>query len=129
LSEAVEIPELNARIEAVRALRLASPDKGARTTLAKRPHQLKLMRIGRSHTLVVPSVSSERRAFLPAGIVDGQTALTNLAFGLYDAALWNLALIASRVHLVWIAGSMPFGVERPVLTFQPPVRTGWPADA
>ena len=26
-------------------------------------------------------------------------------------------------------GSMPFGVERPVLTFQPPVRTGWPADA
>ena len=26
-------------------------------------------------------------------------------------------------------GSMPFGVERPVLTWQPPVRTGWPADA
>ena len=29
--------------------------------------------------------------------------MSNAAFGLYDAALWNLALIASRLHLVWIA--------------------------
>jgi len=48
-------------------------------------------------------VSSERRQFLPSGIVDSGTTLTNLAFGLYDAPLWNLALIASRIHLVWIA--------------------------
>jgi hypothetical protein len=26
-----------------------------------------------------------------------------LAFGLYDAPLWTIALIASRLHLVWIA--------------------------
>jgi hypothetical protein len=102
LDEACAIPALNARIEAVRELRLKSPDKGARTILAKRPHQLKLMRIGASQTIVVPSVSSERRAYLPAGIVDEQTTLTNLAFGLYDAPLWNMALIASRLHLVWI---------------------------
>lgn len=103
LAEAQNIPALNKRIEAVRALRLASPDKGARTILAKRPHQLKLMRIGSNHTVVVPSVSSERRPYLPIGIVDECTTLTNLAFGLYDAPLWNLALVASRLHLVWIA--------------------------
>jgi len=103
LSEAQKIQALNERIEAVRALRLASPDKGARTILAKRPHQLKLMRIGNTRTIVVPSVSSERRPYLPVGIVDEQTTLTNLAFGLYEAPLWNLALIASRLHLVWIA--------------------------
>lgn len=103
LAEAQKIQALNERIEAVRALRLASPDKGARTILAKRPHQLKLMRIGNTHTIVVPSVSSERRPYLPIGIVDEHTTLTNLAFGLYDAPLWNLALIASRLHLVWIA--------------------------
>ncbi|GAN81129.1 class I SAM-dependent DNA methyltransferase [Acidocella aminolytica] len=102
LDEAQQIPALHERIEAVRALRLASPDKGARTILAKRPHQLKLMRIGSSHAIVVPSVSSERRPYLPAGIVDAHTTLTNLAFALYDAPLWNLALIASRLHLVWI---------------------------
>lgn len=103
LAEAQSIPSLNRRIEAVRELRLASRDKGARTSLAKRPHQLKLMRIGRRHSIVVPSVSSERRPYLPVGLVDHHATLTNLAFGLYDAPLWNMALITSRLHLVWIA--------------------------
>jgi hypothetical protein len=103
LDEARQIPAFEERIEAVRAIRLASPDKGARTILSKRPHQLKLMRIGTAHALVVPSVSSERRPYLPAGLVDAHTTLTNLAFALYDAPIWNLALIASRLHLVWIA--------------------------
>ena len=102
LLEAQNIPALSKRIEAVRKLRLASPDKGAQG-LAKRAHQLKLMRIGQQRTIVVPSVSSERRPYLPTGLVDEGTTLTNLAFGLYDAPLWNLALIASRLHLVWIA--------------------------
>ncbi len=102
LNEATKIPALNDRIEAVRRVREASPDKGA-NALSKRAHQLKLMRVGRRQTIVVPSVSSERRQFLPSGLVDNQTTLTNLAFGLYDAPLWNMALIVSRLHLVWVA--------------------------
>ena len=102
LDEAQVIPALRRRIEAVRELRLASPDKGARTILAKRPHQLKLMRIGSRQTIVVPSVSSEIRPYLPVGIIDARSTVTNLAFALYDAPLWNMALIASRLHLVWI---------------------------
>ena len=102
LEQARSIASLNARIEAVRQVRLASRDKGA-NALAKRAHQLKLMRIGQQSTIVVPGVSSERRPYLPAGLVDHRTTLTNLAFGLYDAPLWNMALIASRLHLVWIA--------------------------
>ena len=53
LLEAQSIPPLNERIEAVRKLRLASRDKGAQA-LAKRAHQLKLMRIGQRNTIVVP---------------------------------------------------------------------------
>ena len=103
LATAEAIPAFKKRIDAVRELRLASPDKGARTILAKRPHQLKLMRIGRETTLVVPIHSSERRPYLPVGIADNRSALTNAAYGLYDAPLWNMAIIASRLHLVWIA--------------------------
>ncbi|HSH39259.1 MAG TPA: DNA methyltransferase [Chthoniobacterales bacterium] len=102
LGEAQSIPRIAERIDAVRRVRLASPDKGA-NALAKRAHQLKLMRIGRSHTIVVPSVSSERRPYLPAGLIDSSVTLTNLAFGLYDAPLWNMALVVSKLHLVWIA--------------------------
>ena len=102
LDEAQTIESLRARIEGVRRVRLASRDKGA-NALARRAHQLKLMRIGKKHTIVVPGVSSERRPYLPAGLVDNRTALTNLAFGLYDAPLWNMAIVVSRLHLVWIA--------------------------
>lgn len=102
LQEAQSIEPIRERIDAVRQVRLASRDKGA-NALAKRAHQLKLMRIGRRSTIVVPGVSSERRPYLPVGVVDDRTALTNLAFGMYDAPLWNMALIASRLHLVGIA--------------------------
>ncbi len=102
LEEAQAIPALRQRIDAVRDLRLASPDKGARTILAKRPHQMKLMRIGKTQTIIVPIHSSENRPYLPIGLTDDRSTLTNATYGLYDAPLWNMALIASRLHLVWI---------------------------
>jgi hypothetical protein len=101
LKEAEEIPALKWRIDKVRELRLASRDKGA-NALAKRAHQLKLMRIGARQTIIVPGVSSERRPYLTPGLVDGGTTLTNLAFGLYDAELWTLSILSSRLHLIWI---------------------------
>lgn len=52
--------------------------------------------------MIVPSVSSESRNYLPVGFEPAGTITTNLAFALYDAPLWNMALIASRIHLVWI---------------------------
>ncbi len=103
LGEAQAVAALRKRIEAVRELRLNSPDKGARTILAKRPHQMKLMRIGKTHTIIVPIHSSESRQYLPVGLSDDRSTLTNATYGLYDAPLWNMALIASRIHLVWIA--------------------------
>ena len=102
LEEAINLPELSKRIEAVRELRLASPDKGA-NALAKRAHQLKLMNIGKYHAIVVPIHTSENRYYLPVGVVDHRVTLSNAAFGLYDEPLFNIALIASRIHLVWIA--------------------------
>ncbi len=61
------------------------------------------MYFGKHSTLIVPSVSSESRDYLPCGYEPAGTVVSNLAFALYDAPLWNMALIASRLHLVWIA--------------------------
>ena len=101
LNEALQTADFASRIDRVRTFRLASSDQGARS-LAKRAHQMKTLQIGKSGSIVVPAVSSERRGYLPVGYVDGSTALTNLAFALFDAPIWNLAVIASRIHLVWI---------------------------
>lgn len=40
---------------------------------------------------------------MPVGLADHNSTLTNAAYGLYDSPIWNMALIASRLHLVWIA--------------------------
>jgi len=47
--------------------------------------------------------SSERRTHLPVGLPDATTIIGDSAFVVYDAPLWHFALIASHLHLVWIA--------------------------
>src|SRR5699024_5047511 len=102
LAEAQVIPAIAARIEAVKKMRLLSRDKGA-NAMAERAHQMREMNIGKLHTVAMPCVSSETRSYLPIGFLDNNSTITNLAFALYDAPLWNMAIIASRLHLVWIA--------------------------
>ncbi len=101
LDEAKNIFTIQARIEGVRAMRLKSRDQSA-NDMAKRAHQMREMNIGLSHTIALPCVSSESREYLPVGLLDSKSTVTNLAFALYDAPLWNMALIASRLHWVWI---------------------------
>jgi hypothetical protein len=83
-------------------MRLNSRDKSA-NEMAKRAHQMREMNIGARQTIAMPCVSSENRAYLPAGLLDNKSTVTNLCFALYDAPLWNMAMIASRLHFVWIS--------------------------
>jgi len=101
LDEAMRIEPIRKRVEAVRAMRLSSTDKGA-NEMAKTAHQMREMNIGLRQTIAVPAITSENRDYLPCGILDNKTTVTNKVYALYDAPLWNLALIASRVHWVWI---------------------------
>ena len=52
--------------------------------------------------IVVPRVSSESRDVLPVDFFSAQYIAADSTLALYDAPLWNLALIASKLHLVWI---------------------------
>ncbi|MFN9749293.1 MAG: class I SAM-dependent DNA methyltransferase [Burkholderiales bacterium] len=102
LPQALEIAALRARIDGVRQMRLKSKDLGTKE-LASRAHQFREMYKGEKHALILPRVSSESREYLPVGLIDSNSVVSDAAFALYDAPLWNLALIASRLHLVWIA--------------------------
>ncbi len=101
LAEAQAIPVIAQRIREVRNLRL-NGGKTARD-IAEKSHQFQRMFFGKQSTLIVPSVSSESRGYLPVGLIDENSIVSNAAFAMYDAPLWNMALIASRLHLVWIA--------------------------
>ena len=101
--EAARSPIIRQRLEGVRQMRLAS--KAASTKdFAKVPYRfVQIQGIARHASLIIPRHSSERRAYLPVGLLDASTIVADSAFALYDAPLWALALIASRLHLVWIA--------------------------
>lgn len=101
LVEALKIPMIEERINRVRAARLASTDSGA-NEMAARPHQMREMNIGKHLTIAVPAITSENREFLPCGLLDHHTAVTNKVYALYDSPVWSMALVASRLHWVWI---------------------------
>ena len=102
-SEAEKIPQIAARLERVRKMRLKSP-KSITQQLSEEPHRFgEICQIGNETAIMVPRHSSESRAYLPVGYFASGTIVSSSAFALYDAPLWNMALIASRMHLVWIA--------------------------
>ena len=100
---ATAITSVQKQIEQVRAMRLAST-KSATAEAANVPHKFgEIRQTGDEVVLIVPSHTSESRPFLPVGLLPVGSIVSNAAFALYDAPLWNMALIASRIHLVWIA--------------------------
>ncbi|MEG5082973.1 lactate dehydrogenase [Microcoleus sp. AT8-B4] len=102
LEEAMSYTTIATRVEAVRFLRLASSDKSA-NQMAERAYQFREMREASSHTIVLPRITSENREFLPVGLIDHLSVVSSQSFALFDEPLWLVAILASRLHLSWIA--------------------------
>lgn len=102
LPRAEESPFISNRLLQVARMRSGS-SKTQTKMAAAWPHRFGEIRHRASrYAIAVPRVSSENRDFLPVGLVQGGTIIGDRNFALYDAPLWNLALIASRLHWVWI---------------------------
>ncbi|NIY95766.1 class I SAM-dependent DNA methyltransferase [Salipiger sp. HF18] len=101
VAEAETIPEIAER--EVEAFRSKSTDAYVQEKLLPLSYRFKQVFTAESHSILVPSVTSERRPYLPVERVGADVISSNLNQVLYDAAEWCIALIASRLHLVWIA--------------------------
>jgi len=102
LPMAQSIPFIRDRIDGVLRTRVSSKDKSY-NDLAGRPHQFRDRNLAETCTILLPTVSSESREFLPAGLLPGRTGTTNQCYAIYDAPIWNFAVAASKMHLAWIA--------------------------
>lgn len=102
IKDAIAIPGVARKVDATRLARLKMKDKAGKA-LADRPHQFREHYAPQKHAFLVPSVSSERRPYLPVERVGADVISSNLNQVLYDAPDWCIALIASRLHLIWIA--------------------------
>jgi hypothetical protein len=102
LAEAKTIPAIWQLVENVKKARKAKTSDAQAQKLVDAPHQFRDQYEAKNSLLVVPIVSSENRSYLPVGPLPPNAIVHNKAFALYDAPLWNMALIASRLHWVWI---------------------------
>lgn len=99
---ACNLEVIRSRLNSVSEMRITS-SKIQTQRAAEEPHKFAEIRhVNSTHTIVIPRVSSESRQFLPVGLVHGGTIIGDRNFALYDAPLWTLSLIASRLHLIWI---------------------------
>ena len=63
------------------------------------PHLFQKIRQPESgNYLLIPSVSSETRAFVPIGYLNSHTVVSNLAFSLPHATLYHFGILCSTMH-------------------------------
>lgn len=102
-TEAQGYQAIRERIEKVREYRASSSSADTRPT-ASFPHRFRqIQSIAKRDQILVSGVSSANRAYLPAEVFGENVIGSNKVFALYDAPLWNMALVVSRLHWVWIA--------------------------
>ena len=100
--EANRIPFIANQIEKVRKFRLESDAPSTRDK-AKIAYRFVQMSAENGKTaIVVPAITSENREYLPVTYSSDDAVIGHKCYAIYDAPLWNMALIASRLHWVWI---------------------------
>jgi hypothetical protein len=118
--EAMALAPIAARVAAVKASRTAAgngevsaknkvrgsnnrkKEDASAKKLAETPWRFREQLMSKYQTVIVPRVSSENRAYLPVGLLEPHCVVQEKAFAMYDSPLWNVALVASRLHWMWI---------------------------
>ncbi|MBQ7155143.1 MAG: hypothetical protein IJR85_06275 [Synergistaceae bacterium] len=89
------------RVSKVKEFRLASKAKQTRKD-ADIPHLFQQIRQPTADYLLIPSVSSEKRQYIPIGYVSPDVIVTNLAFSLTNATPYHFGVLTSSAHMAWM---------------------------
>lgn len=95
------MPNALKRVELVREYRLASPSPGTRK-IAETPTRFHVENIPDSDFLIVPSVSSEKRRYIPIGFMSKENLASNLVLIIPNASLFHFGILTSNVHMAWM---------------------------
>ena len=101
-SEALKIDVIANRIKHVQQARLEKKEDTQAKKLVNFPYRFRDQYLAKKQLLIVPIVSSENREFLPVDFKNSDYIVHNKAFALYDAPLWNFAVLVSKIHQIWI---------------------------
>lgn len=96
------LPAVRERVEAVHRHRLASTRPATRQ-LAATPTLLgEIRQPADGQYLLIPKVSSERRLFIPIGILPAEIVSTDLNFIVPHATLAHFGILHSTMHMAWV---------------------------
>jgi len=94
-------PEIMRKIEATKKFRLSS-ERAATRELAKIPSQFAFVSHEETTYIIVPSVSSERRQFIPVGFMQPDVIASNLCLIIPHADIYYFGILTSTMHNAWM---------------------------
>lgn len=95
------MPEVMKRVEAVRQLRLNSKSKPT-IRLADTPTRFHVENMPTSTFIVIPKVSSERRKFIPMGLLSPDYLCSDLVHIVPNATMFHFGVLTSSMHMAWV---------------------------
>ena len=101
LREALQIPYIKKRLEAVTTFRLKSKAEST-NDYAQYPNRFKQRTYKPTHSIIIPRVTSEKREYMTIEYLDANTVISDAAFAMYDAEPWAFGIISSKMHAVWV---------------------------
>lgn len=77
--------------------------KSSRPKLANTPHLFaQITQNTSADFIIIPSVSSERREYIPIGYLSKENISTNLCMVISNAQPWLFGVLHSKMHMVWV---------------------------
>ena len=101
-SFACSIPPIKSRLDKVRDFRLKSK-AGSTVLYADRPYLFKQRAHKDTDSIIVPRVTSERRQYVPVGLLSKDTIISDAAQAIYDANIFIIGILCSHIHVVWLS--------------------------
>jgi hypothetical protein len=95
------MPEVMKRVQAVKAMRLAST-KTATVQLAGAPSIFGELRQPKKNFIAIPEVSSERRKFIPIGFLSSDIVPSNKIQTIPDGTIFQFGVLCSSMHNAWM---------------------------
>ncbi len=102
LEAALQMPAISSRIDNVRLFRSTSTAKTTRG-YARIPHKFAQRSHRNAQAIIISATSSQNREYLPADICTEDLVISNAAYAIYGAPLFQLSILVSKLHLAWVA--------------------------
>jgi hypothetical protein len=100
-NEIRKLPKVLERIEKVKQHRLSSSRK-ATNDLALTPSLFGFISHTNNPYIIIPSVSSERREYIPMGFMPKEVITSNLCLIIPNASIFHFGILTSAIHMAWV---------------------------